>query len=868
MQKTLSDLTIYLESYKKWCKSVDSLIKKEKKQYLFKTDSFENDDEIEIIENDQNNYNLNDSSTKPTISDLIKLIDYARFKKFDKFTYGEKLTNLLLKNLEETEICAENCRILLDLYKTNQTAKLSPLSDNFEDDVIVVEPARKVTLDDFKKVVNQLEEIACELPEKPTLLCIYHEIIKEENKIDQFIKEWNTNIPHVLRRYTNYLDNLSIEFDPVKIKKLKLLQNQSDWLHKVNSIEASELTIDKINYLIDKVTLNDLLASSEQSSQSIRQSYNQLIELLSIAQTWENKIEKLLAFDEPLSLETLEAAYKQAIEIPAKLFHVDRLSQVIKQVSNLKSNIKATLELRKPNLNYLTELLNETKKYPVIFDENLKIKVLYSNEWLIKLNNLFNFSQVCIQTAHLEHTEALNLIQILTPRIDLKTVIDTIHPNNNLNLSMPSILASKSKNKSKSGTVNKDSSDNSDNSLLVDLYAASTSGDSLREKIKFLELKEINFIKELRTLNTEKLKQIESVAMSANENRIEALKKNNFKCCACFKSIVSSIMSNSVDFCKLCLGIYHRNNSCKNASDSINSISSLCANCHRSRRPHTDQTYELLSEYEKLDISCSEERALEMFCHRFIKWQDRFNRVFDRDNLINLKLTINKQSINELRKIYAEMNPLKKVEINDLFIEGLLMEVSNENIQFLNEFCDLIEMNSDFQQILEGFGKIKPKKLSNQTDQGASSEQSSKACSKKSKSIHEIKSLNKLLKKNQKDAKKISRAKIGLTSGESDNREARSSIEIIEKKTDEQDDSKEDLETNESTDRDEEKSVTSKSSRSSNSSLFCICKRRSFGQMIGCDNEKCEIEWFHFECVRLKSKPKGKWYCPNCRPKF
>ncbi|VDM28808.1 unnamed protein product [Toxocara canis] len=35
--------------------------------------------------------------------------------------------------------------------------------------------------------------------------------------------------------------------------------------------------------------------------------------------------------------------------------------------------------------------------------------------------------------------------------------------------------------------------------------------------------------------------------------------------------------------------------------------------------------------------------------------------------------------------------------------------------------------------------------------------------------------------------------------------------------------------------------------------------------MIGCDNEKCLVEWFHFECVQLKVKPKGKWYCPMCR---
>ncbi|XP_074649796.1 inhibitor of growth protein 1-like isoform X1 [Tubulanus polymorphus] len=47
--------------------------------------------------------------------------------------------------------------------------------------------------------------------------------------------------------------------------------------------------------------------------------------------------------------------------------------------------------------------------------------------------------------------------------------------------------------------------------------------------------------------------------------------------------------------------------------------------------------------------------------------------------------------------------------------------------------------------------------------------------------------------------------------------------------------------------------------------LYCICQQVSFGEMIGCDNDNCEIEWFHFLCVALVNKPKGKWYCPNCR---
>lgn len=46
---------------------------------------------------------------------------------------------------------------------------------------------------------------------------------------------------------------------------------------------------------------------------------------------------------------------------------------------------------------------------------------------------------------------------------------------------------------------------------------------------------------------------------------------------------------------------------------------------------------------------------------------------------------------------------------------------------------------------------------------------------------------------------------------------------------------------------------------------YCLCDQISFGEMILCDNDLCPIEWFHFSCVSLISKPKGKWYCPNCR---
>jgi len=46
---------------------------------------------------------------------------------------------------------------------------------------------------------------------------------------------------------------------------------------------------------------------------------------------------------------------------------------------------------------------------------------------------------------------------------------------------------------------------------------------------------------------------------------------------------------------------------------------------------------------------------------------------------------------------------------------------------------------------------------------------------------------------------------------------------------------------------------------------YCLCDEVSYGEMIGCDNDLCPIEWFHFNCVNLSGKPKGKWFCPFCR---
>lgn len=49
-----------------------------------------------------------------------------------------------------------------------------------------------------------------------------------------------------------------------------------------------------------------------------------------------------------------------------------------------------------------------------------------------------------------------------------------------------------------------------------------------------------------------------------------------------------------------------------------------------------------------------------------------------------------------------------------------------------------------------------------------------------------------------------------------------------------------------------------------NEPTYCLCNQVSYGEMVACENPNCKIEWFHFGCVGLKDKPRGKWYCTDC----
>lgn len=60
-------------------------------------------------------------------------------------------------------------------------------------------------------------------------------------------------------------------------------------------------------------------------------------------------------------------------------------------------------------------------------------------------------------------------------------------------------------------------------------------------------------------------------------------------------------------------------------------------------------------------------------------------------------------------------------------------------------------------------------------------------------------------------------------------------------------------------------SGTSSQTDSDDEILYCVCRKPESGRMIACDSQTCSGVWFHYSCVGLKRKPRGKWYCPKCK---
>ncbi|KAL1660250.1 hypothetical protein GGF50DRAFT_119114 [Schizophyllum commune] len=67
---------------------------------------------------------------------------------------------------------------------------------------------------------------------------------------------------------------------------------------------------------------------------------------------------------------------------------------------------------------------------------------------------------------------------------------------------------------------------------------------------------------------------------------------------------------------------------------------------------------------------------------------------------------------------------------------------------------------------------------------------------------------------------------------------------------------------------DEDEDAEGEEDEEEDQTLYCLCRMKSHGDMIGCDNDECPYQWFHLSCVNLKPPLPDQWFCPDCLPKM
>lgn len=317
----------------------------------------------------------------------------------------------------------------------------------------------------------------------------------------------------------------------------------------------------------------------------------------------------------------------------------------------------------------------------------------------------------------------------------------------------------------------------------------------LSEKYKAAQIREIDLMKQIRKLNNERLAKFiasltaENKTESSNQNEVKSStessennkaehqsstsllstnqKQNkqthiNLKCCSCHKSVMSSIYSNNIQQCKLCLGIYH--NSCK-----IDSNSLICSHCHRSKRPNFNLVIEMLISYERLEIGSLEGNALQMFINHCLNWQERFQNLFNNSNEMKQLLAMmkNKNSISnsDLIQNYESLSSLKKIELENIYIESMLLEANMDEKVLLNDLFKIINNNGSSDSKYENeFDKLKAKLInsnillnlsSSDTNWNENNEINGGGVGKKEKKIKLLKENNKLNSGNSKNEAKL-----------------------------------------------------------------------------------------------------------------
>jgi histone demethylase JARID1 len=712
-------------SYTEWCQKVRRLLNL----------TYFKDDDIEI---------LSDSKIKPHLNEFLDLLNEAKNNKYPKYNVfiqdSLKLEYSLLIKLESECEKAENCsKMIQQFFKSYKSNNNNNNSNS------------AFTFDKIKLLVNEVKQLNCELNDSKTFLLIYSQLETFEQEIKQILSQFTYEMYEqyykILKKKCTELEAFNfIEFKSDLSTELKLVFKQCEWLLKVNQIvhnNTEMLTLKLIQSLIDEFQEHNLLNMKNLNKKKsgfklVEETFAHLVELQSLAQTWDEKAARCLQ-DSPsakniIKLDELESTLEKAKCIPVHLENVKKLERLVQQTK--KSHSQAQQLLRDPKYPYLTDLVEVNRQIKIDRKTNQRIKsnsveaieirIQLATDWLSRLSSLYLRQETLdLLNDDLSLDDDQNgglnipLLEALTPRLDLKSLSNKIQnflgsPQQQTSIQQenPNLLSKRQRKSTQHQilAINLNSSQMeqvvSSLESISDLYK-DRNFLSLSEKYKALQSKEIEFMKQVRKLNTERIvflkNQIKNDLSNLTENEenkdIELLiKQQIYRCCSCNKSILHAIYTRNIQQCKLCNGIFH--NSCKTANSKLN----LCTSCERTKRPGLEKSIQLLAQFEQLEFRSFEANALQMSINRVLKWQEKYAKLIQNEPLIKSMLDLCKtykvsdddersaSILNDLSTIFDSMQIFNRVELCDMHMESLMLEIDLDEIKSLNKMFNLLNL--------------------------------------------------------------------------------------------------------------------------------------------------------------------------------
>ncbi|KAL1020953.1 hypothetical protein UPYG_G00006830 [Umbra pygmaea] len=509
----------------------------------------------------------------------------------------------------------------------------------------------QLTVEELRSFVRQLYNLPCSLPQAPKLKEFLNRIEDFQQHSDKLLA---VEVPGTVE--VQSLLDVSADFDVVLPELLLLRERleQARWLEGLQEARAqpSTMTLDTMRRLIDQgVGLSP--------DPSVQQAVASLQELLTVSEHWEDQASTLIRARPPLSFQALSEAADMVGAIPAQLPNCVLLKDSIGRAREWLHEAQNLLDEDSiPMFSRLSDVVQRGQAIPVHLEPLKQLETLVSEVHAWKEAAAKTF---LIKDSH------FTLLEVLCPRCEIET-------------------GSPKRKWRKSKEVTVQSRNTMQLQSLSDLEKAlseSTDSTSALAALKEARCREMEALASLRAANESKL--------------LPTAHCMDLKVCVCQKVPMGAMLQ-----CELCRDAFH--SVCVRAPSEPRSAQAwLCPHCQRSLKPPLDKALALLAALQRIRVRLPEGDALNYLVERTASWQRCAQHASNSCGLFDLEksfgmppspdgkppcLTLEwNRTGHDQMVFYTEQRciPLQGLsgELEDLMVEGLLLEVSLPEIAHL-----------------------------------------------------------------------------------------------------------------------------------------------------------------------------------------